>query len=77
MLFDNLTHTQRKFVMSFPFVPHDHNGVILRVSVDNVQFNAVLLQEAVDSVDCLNEVIEFVCRANKDSFVAVTLKVAA
>jgi hypothetical protein len=77
MLFDNLTHTQRKFVMTFPFVPHDDNRVVLGVSVDDVDLYWMLLLEPLNTKNGLDEIVEFVSRPNKDSFVTVPLKVAS
>ena len=77
MLFDNLTHTQREFVMSFPFVTHDDNRVVLGVSVDDVDLYWMLLLKPLNPIASLDEIVKFICRSYEYRLMAVPLKVAA
>ena len=74
---NDFPHSLGQFIMLLPLSLHDENCVVLCVGVHDVDFDRLSLHEPIDSMHRLNEVIELICRADEDGFMAVTLEVAA
>ena len=63
--------------MTFPFLTHDYYGIKLCIGEYDMDFDGMLLHEALYPVYGLNKVVELIRRPNEDCFVAMALKVTS
>ena len=74
MFFDDLAHVFDHAGVLVPLEAQGAQNLALGFAVDDVDFDLIGLQEAVDAMHRLNEVVELVADAEKDGFVAMVLQ---
>ena len=74
---ENLNHFSGLVLVPLPFGKELFEDLVLGVHVNDVDNNLLGLQKAVNAVDRLNKVIEFIINAHEYRTVTMTLKITA
>ena len=77
VLLDDLFHFSTQFVVLMPLALQGKQDFTFGVHVQDVDYNRLVLQKAVDSMHGLNEIIKFIVDAHKNRPVTKTLEIAA